>query len=416
MDTAYDVVVVGAGVAGLAAATTAASRGARTLVLEAHHPGGRARTVEREGFMLNLGAHALYRDGPGSRVLAGLGIAPAGTAPPLGRYRGSLGGVLHRLPTGPSTLVRTSLLGTRGKAQLARLLSGLAGRDPGALVGRSTRSWLDELGLRPDAEAVVVALIRLGTYCDDVDHLGADAALAQMQIAASGGVLYLDGGWSPLVGLLAGAVEVRSSSPVRSLEPGAGRIGVHTDEGPVIAGQVVVAVGMPDTARSLLPEPPDWGELGGPVTAACLDTGARRVPDPGYVLGIDAPVYATVQGPPAHQAPPGQAVVAVLRYGTRTAALDRSELEAHRRLCGVDDGDVVVERFLARMTVAGTMPRADTGGMRGRPGVDATGSPGIHLAGDWVGPDGLLVDAALASGHAAALRALAGLEHAGRTP
>jgi hypothetical protein len=68
------------------------------------------------------------------------------------------------------------------------------------------------------------------------------------------------------------------------------------------------------------------------------------------------------------------------------------------------------------MTVAGTMPRAGTGGMRGRPGVDATGSPGIHLAGDWVGPEGLLADAALASGHAAALRALAGLEHAGRTP
>ena len=48
----------------------------------------------------------------------------------------------------------------------------------------------------------------------------------------------------------------------------------------------------------------------------------------------------------------------------------------------------------------------------GRPVTD-TGTPGIHLAGDWVGPDGLLADASLASGHAAGLRALDGVERSG---
>jgi hypothetical protein len=33
--------------------------------------------------------------------------------------------------------------------------------------------------------------------------------------------------------------------------------------------------------------------------------------------------------------------------------------------------------------------------------------PGVLLAGDWVGPDGMLVDASFASGHAAGLRAAA---------
>ena len=72
-------------------------------------------------------------------------------------------------------------------------------------------------------------------------------------------------------------------------------------------------------------------------------------------------------------------------------------------------------RAVASMTVAATMPRAELGGLRGRPPVGASGSPGIHLAGDWVGPDGLLADAALASGHEAGRRALAALGRSVRT-
>ena len=415
MDNEFDVVVVGAGIAGLTAAATASAGGARTLVLEAHRPGGRARTTEREGFTLNLGAHALYRGGAGAKVLAGLGLTPTGAAPPIGRYKGSLDWELHHLPTGPSSLLRTSVLGVRSKAQLAHFLTRLPHMHSGALAGTSTRTWLDGLGLRLDAEAVALALLRIGTYCPDVDHFGADAALAQLQIAVSGGVLYLDGGWSQLTGLLAQNIDVRTSTPARVLEPTAGQIEVGTDEGPVVARQVVLAVGPPAAARALLPEPPDWGDLGGPVTAACLDLGVRRVPSPGYVLGIDAPLYATTQGPPARQAPAGQAVVGVLRYGARSAELDRPDLDAHRRLCGVADEDIVFERFLASMTVAGTMPRAEAGGMPGRPTVGDTGTPGIHLAGDWVGPDGLLADASLASGHAAGRRALDALDRTARS-
>ncbi len=285
MDTEFDIVVVGAGIAGLTAAATATRGGARTLVLEAHRPGGRARTTEREGFVLNLGAHALYRKGAGGRVLADLGISPAGTAPPLGRYRGSLAGALHRLPTGPGSLLRSTLLGTRSKVQLGGLLARMPRMDPAALSGTSVRAWLDDIGLRPDADAVVLALLRLSTYCPDVDRFGADAALTQLQIAAAGGVRYLDGGWSRLVDSLGAGTELRASAAVRALEPAAGRVEVRTDDGPVVARQVVVAVGPPAAARALLPEPPDWGELGGPVTAACLDLGVRTVPSPGTCSG-----------------------------------------------------------------------------------------------------------------------------------
>lgn len=151
--------------------------------------------------------------------------------------------------------------------------------------------------------------------------------------------------------------------------------------------------------------------LGSPVTAACLDVGVRRIPEPGWVLSADEPMYAARQSPPARQAPHGQAVMAVTRYGARQAAEDRPDCEAYLQLAGVRDEDIVTSRFLSRMVVAGAAPSACAGGRRGRPAVDDTGTVGLFMAGDWVGPDGLLADTAMASGQAAALAALHHLRH-----
>ena len=71
---------------------------------------------------------------------------------------------------------------------------------------------------------------------------------------------------------------------------------------------------------------------------------------------------------------------------------------------------IVVQRFLPRMVVSSTMPRAGNGGLPGRPSVRASGLEGVFVAGDWVGPVGLLADAALASGHQAGLAALQSLD------
>jgi hypothetical protein len=104
---------------------------------------------------------------------------------------------------------------------------------------------------------------------------------------------------------------------------------VATSSGPLTARSAIIAVGRPAAARRLLAADPGWGDLGPELTAACLDAGLRRVPDPGYVLGLDAPVYATVQSPPARQAPPGHAVVAAIRYRATEASADRAVLEVH---------------------------------------------------------------------------------------
>lgn len=59
-------IVVGGGLAGLAAATYLARAGARVTVLEkSANLGGRAASDSPQGFALNRGVHALYTGGPG---------------------------------------------------------------------------------------------------------------------------------------------------------------------------------------------------------------------------------------------------------------------------------------------------------------------------------------------------------------
>jgi phytoene dehydrogenase-like protein len=401
----WDVIVVGAGLAGLAAGATAARAGSTTLVLDAHVPGGRARVTVRDGFVFNRGVHALYKGGAGWEVLRSLGIEPQGSSPPLGRYQALAGGELHLLPTSPGSLRRTTLLGRKDKEALAALLAGLPRLQPGRHAGSSVSQWITGAGFGSAAAAALNALIRLTTYASDLSTFAADAAVSQLQLAASG-VVYLDGGWAQLITRLTALCPVRTGIKVTGVASAAGRVEVATGSGPLAAHSVIIAAGRPAAALRLLPADPGWGDLGPEVTAACLDAGLRLAPDPGYVLGIDAPVYATVQSPPARQAPPGQAVVAAIRYGATEAKADRAVLEAHLAWAGVGEEDMVTSRFLPRMAVAGAAPTAVRGGLGGRPAVGATGLPGVYLAGDWVGPTGLLADAALASGQVAALRAV----------
>jgi phytoene dehydrogenase-like protein len=77
-----DVVVVGGGLAGLVAATTAARAGRRVVLLEGHDLGGRAQVDRRNGFAFNRGPRALYRDGAARRCSTSWGSAPTGVAHP----------------------------------------------------------------------------------------------------------------------------------------------------------------------------------------------------------------------------------------------------------------------------------------------------------------------------------------------
>jgi phytoene dehydrogenase-like protein len=415
--TTCDVAVVGGGLAGLAAAVTAARAGRRVVLFDAGPLGGRARSTTKDGFTLNLGPHALYRGGEADRVLGDLGIVvsgqPAGT-----RGQVLVDDVLHRLPGSPVAVARTSLLRPSEKVRLARVFTRLPRIRAADLAAVSVETWLDDEGVTGGLRAFVLAVVRLGTYVDAPERLSAESAVMQLQLAARGPVRYLDGGWAQLVDALAeqalvAGVEVRRGERVLGID--------ETTAGPVVAtvggsarcGAVVVAAGTPAGAAAVLGgTPPAWAPLGPPTTLSCLDLGLRRLPAARFVLGLDDATYFSVHSPPAHLAPTGGAVVHVARYhrpGAEPvpAAEERQLLEGLAGRLGIGEDDVVTARFLPRMVTSGGFPTAAAGGLAGRPPVAVPGRPGVFVAGDWVGPAGLLADAALASGAGAGTQAAA---------
>ncbi len=385
------VVVAGAGLAGLAAGATAALAGARVIILESGVAGGRARTHKRDEFQFNQGPHALYLDGPGHRVLSRLGVTTHGHAAPLRTARAFIGGTSQPFPA----------------AQNARVQARVAATIPDRWAGASTAEWIRSSGFRGDTAMVASATVRVTTYVADLDRLPASLAITQMQ-AALRGVSYLDGGWQQLVGGLAGSAsaagaQIRQHARVERLTGKPGAWDVHLPSEAIRAAAVVIAVGRPAETARLLPDGPQWETPNSPVTAACLDMGLRRQ-DARFVLGIDQPLYMSPHAPPGDLAPAGHGMVHLMRYGATSPAADRDELWAFAKATGIRHDDVVVNRFLPRMTVAHHLP-SPRQGLTGRPPVVVTGSPGVFIAGDWVGPEGWLADCSLISGERAGLLA-----------
>jgi phytoene dehydrogenase-like protein len=394
-----NVVVIGAGLAGLTAAATVARARRPVIVVEGDTAGGRARTDELSGYRLNQGPHALGKGGEASRILRDLGVP----------HRG------HRPPVRGARVVRDGKLAAVPVAHLGSLIARLLTVSAASWAGRSAEEWVQSLGGSRDLPDLARMLIRVTTYVTDLRRMPADFAIARIK-AARRGVSYLDDGFGSLVegissvASAAGAI-IRTHQAAAGISAVPGGWEVELAGGEVLpAGAVVIAAGSAAAARKLLPVDPGWPEFGPPVTAACLDLGLRG-PCPSVVIGVDQPWYLACHCPPGNLAPAGGSVVHVMRYGARDAGLDRAELHRFAALAGITDDQIVAERFLAVHVVTDVLPSPEAG-LAGRPAAAVPGSPGVYLAGDWVGPSGWLSDAAMASGEHAGLRAV-GLRAAG---
>ncbi len=407
MEIRTDVVVIGGGLAGLTAARLVQAAGATTVVVEPHVVGGRGRTDERNGFRFNRGPHALYLGGAARRVFDQLGVPVAGGAPGSDAC-GLRGDTIGLLPAGASSLARTPLLSVRGKVAFGRLLARLPKQRPEALAGTTFAEWLAGHDLPDDARELVEAVARISTYANAPNVVSADMIVGQIQSAVAHGVRYVHGGWQWIADGLATGLQVEGLTATAVHRDGADVV-VETAEGTrVIAAAAVLAVGTPAATAAVLGR--SAFDVGPVVEAACLDLGTDVPSTPSVLLGIDRPLYLSNHCPPARLAPPGRFVVHVARYlapGDDAAPADqRAELTAHAVRAGVTADHIVEERYLHRMTVVAALPTADRGGLPGRPRVTDSGVPGVFLAGDWVGPEGHLLDASVASAESAVSAAL----------
>lgn len=418
---ATNVVVVGGGLAGLSAALRLARAGRRvTLVERSHALGGRATTRDVGGFLFNLGPHAIYPDA--AALLDELGIAYRGMPPPA-RGHAIAGGTLHTLPGGLLSLLTTGLLGLSEKLEIARLLGGLPRLDAARFDGNTVRAWSEGALAGARARALVEMLLRIASYTESPTRLSAGYALAQLQQVLRDNVRYLDGGWQTLVDGLRDAAELAgarflASTGVEGIDHRDGRVrAVRLRGGDTIAADAVVLCTGPDVAAHLVGADTTvarFARQATPVRAASLEIALHALPRPERTaaFGVERPTYFSVHSAVARLAPPGGALIHVGGYLDPDVAPDpvamRAELEAlvDRMQPGWRE-QLADLRWLPALTVTHALARADQGGAGARCEGRVVERPGVYLAGDWVGREGHLAGAALASARRAAEALLA---------
>jgi phytoene dehydrogenase-like protein len=422
MTNRTDAIVIGGGVAGLTAAAFLAKQGKSVRLLEQSSTlGGRARTKEQDGFFLNLGAHALYRASYGIEVLRELGIEPQGRLAATANAYAVRNNTKYTLPGGLVSLLTTSLFGLAAKMELAKLLGSVQKIDSRPLMKVTVREWLDKEVTHDEVKELLQAVFRLTTYVNAPDLMSAGVAIDQMQKALGKGVLYLDNGWQTLVDGLyevaksAGAT-IETGVKVQAIERQAnGSVkAVRLADGRLYESDAVVVASSPRLAAALLEQSETtslakWAEESLPVSAACLDIALSRLPveKATFALGIDKALYLSVHSASAHLAPEGKALIHLMKYlpvGQDEAdEKDERDLEMLMDLLQPGWREVLLHRrFLPGVVVMNSIPTAAKEGAEGRPQAAVKDVPGLFVAGDWVGNEGLLVDASLASARRAA--------------
>lgn len=314
-----EVLVVGAGVAGLAAARDLAAAGVEPLVVDAGSaPGGVMQTGEADGYRVEAGPNTFQAKAPLCAFATRHELWPhlVESAPESRRRSIFRDGRLISLPHGPVGAIGTPLVSTRAKL---RLLAEpfLRRGDP---TGESVHEFVSRR-LGPEVATELVGAFLTGVYAGDERELGIEAvfpALAELEVAHGsllrGGLARAFGSrrrddpeeparrgtWSSPAGLgdLARAmadglpVPVRLQTRVTGLERDGSSWRIElsngTDEEVVVARHVVVAT--PAYAAS---------ELLGPVepAAATILAAIEYAPIVALGLGVDpADVRGDIDG------------------------------------------------------------------------------------------------------------------------
>jgi hypothetical protein len=373
------ITIVGAGVAGLTAAITAAEAGAPVRILEAHDAvGGRARSAEG-AYKANLGPHVIYKDGPLWAWMRERGILPKSAATPLGGVRVRWEGELRRTP--PLAAIPTVLR--------------LRGRE--APVDRAFRDWVADHADERTADMLSAAA---GVYTFHHDPGALSAAFVwprTLRLLSPPPVArYVIGGWTGMVDALAAHARALGVA----IETGA-----RVDAVP--AAPAIVATELGDASR-LLGVPLE--QLSGHTV--CLDVGLEhRRGDPFVVSDLDeAGWLERFTAPDPSLAPDGEELVQGQMPIRPGESVDAATARLERLFnIGLPDWRARTT-WRRRLVMDGRTGALDRPGAtwRDRPAIDR--GDGVFLAGDTVAAPGLLAEVAWASGVQAARGALV---HAG---
>ena len=289
----HDVVVIGGGVAGLATGALLAKAGRSVIVLEkGQQIGGRAYTYVDKGFVLNYGAHAMYRPHTGvlADVLSRLGQPPLDAPYPNPRTSyfalddrwGALGPM-------PQDVLRTPLFPLASRLRLLPLMATLRFGDPEKAGDQTLGDWLDQHVRDPYLRRFVLTIATLNSYTRPASELSARFILRHLKrtLFVKDYVGYLSRGWWSMYQAFSSVLQehggkLATGTAVERLVVEDGRVAaVTTRDTRYDAGAFVLALppqAAPKLANGESPlreELERWSGLQD-VRALCIDLGFSR--------------------------------------------------------------------------------------------------------------------------------------------
>jgi phytoene dehydrogenase-like protein len=430
MPERYDVVIAGAGIAGLSLAALLASGGDRSVLLLERSPaaGGRFEVRERDGYRLDWGVHACLLGSRGSiaRVLRRCGvdvpIIPAGMA----LYSGS-----RLKPFIDKSVLSVTRQKVVGAKDLLRFGKAAMTNRANSSCAVSVSDWLERSNasqaLGDLMRALSVGLLATDRY-DRASSGELFSFMRQVSVAmmAAG---YPRGGWGPVLDGLLRVVEgspgcgVALGTPLERIIAAEKKVEAVVAGGEVISTGAVVCALPPQVFASEItvdpPLPPDYGERLSSLEESfglCIEMGLERpvTRDSRIVFALGPPALLwAVSNISPEVAPEGKQLLQFFSPLSRDQAEDGSLVE-ERETGLVELAEEVFGRPLPEewrrvmvTTIGGVVPI--TGQARpDRPGIKVPGYRGLFLIGDGVGSRGLGGDLAARSALDAE-RELAGL-------
>ncbi len=415
-----DVVIVGAGLAGLSAALEVIERGQVPLVLEASDaPGGRVRTDEVDGFLLDRGFQILLTAYPEAKRLLDYGALDLALFAPGAVVQ--IGGRGHRVA---DPFRRPSDLWATARAPVGSLVDKVRLLD---LRRRVSRGGVEELFLRPDTTARA-RLVELGFSSSMIERffrplfagitLDPDLAGSSRQLEFVFRMLSAGDAAVPATGMGAIPGQLAGRLPAESLRLGVtvssvDRDHVITADGEQIAARSVVLATDVTTAAVLTTSAGSTGSTGSTgiidrgwngvtsvwfaADAAPTDSTAILLDGDGRGPAVDVAVMSNIS---PRYAPPGRALIVA-----SALSLDEDVSDAVRRQLRGWFGSAVDQwQMLRTDRIVHAQPRQ-------LPGYDPT-PPAVLASGVFVAGDHRhdpSINGALASGRRAGRAAVIAL-------